>query len=328
MEVLDGLEARTRGLKYQRLIASVRVRNLGIDFGAASIARGVALVPLVDAAAARFRGASFTLEAREELRRLFGEHLRANGRRLDRRELSRCDLVLDVQRGLRRTARWIGEETPPRLEVAARDEVWRMPHRTARSIDGARASGFDVSDAARLLALTRGARRAGAALAHSLGTGALVAIAPSSRRRRSWGVGRFAGLASALADRMGGTTFQIGGPPVPGVERLPRHVPVESVAGLLRLCCVCVGDDDGWVHVAAALGTPSVAVHGPTCPEVTGPSSQYSASVCARCIAPPGVHRRRPGRCLRCLSVADVIPVAERLAAERWPWDRIDRWLA
>lgn len=44
-----------------------------------------------------------------------------------------------------------------------------------------------------------------------------------------------------------------------------------ELAAVLRVARLCVGSDTGPLHLAAAVGTPSVGLHGPTRPEDSGP---------------------------------------------------------
>ncbi|RKY65305.1 MAG: hypothetical protein DRP99_00395, partial [Candidatus Latescibacterota bacterium] len=46
---------------------------------------------------------------------------------------------------------------------------------------------------------------------------------------------------------------------------------LRKVAGLLARCSAFVGNDSGIAHIAAAVGTPTVVIFGPTEPEVWGP---------------------------------------------------------
>jgi ADP-heptose:LPS heptosyltransferase len=56
-----------------------------------------------------------------------------------------------------------------------------------------------------------------------------------------------------------------------------RNADLPLVAALISRSAVCIGNDSGITHMAAALGIPTVAVFGPTDPAVWGPRGQ---SVC------------------------------------------------
>ena len=113
----------------------------------------------------------------------------------------------------------------------------------------------------------------------------LVLLAPgaASGSLKRWAASRFAALSDSLAERGVLSGIVVG----PGEERLgedvsrrARHRPVVlgadldpvELAGLLRHARVVVGNDSGPMHLAAAVGTPVVAVFGPTDPGRTAPS--------------------------------------------------------
>jgi len=80
---------------------------------------------------------------------------------------------------------------------------------------------------------------------------------------------RFKELAEALPD----ATILLGPcerplrTPNPTLENLPLAAVVEE----LRNCRMFVGNDSGITHIASYLGTPTVALFGPTDPETWGP---------------------------------------------------------
>jgi hypothetical protein len=129
-----------------------------------------------------------------------------------------------------------------------------------------------------------------------------------------------------LHDSIGSRAFTLGDVEIVGAPRLPDLEPAVRAA-LTGLAAVCVGDNDDWAHVAAAAGAPTVIAHGPSSPVGTGPASRLGASVfttkgtCDECRSAPG------RRCLACLEPSRVARVAEDLAAQRWPLDRLLRIL-
>jgi heptosyltransferase II len=56
-----------------------------------------------------------------------------------------------------------------------------------------------------------------------------------------------------------------------GVVNLAGKTSLRELMALLKLCRVLLTNDSGPMHVAAALGTPVVAIFGSTAPELTGP---------------------------------------------------------
>ncbi len=64
--------------------------------------------------------------------------------------------------------------------------------------------------------------------------------------------------------------------------RLPvlRGLSLLEVVGVLGHCRAYIGNDSGLTHLSAALGVPTVAVFGPTNPEIWGPTGEH-----VRCFA-------------------------------------------
>ncbi len=62
--------------------------------------------------------------------------------------------------------------------------------------------------------------------------------------------------------------------PAEGVLDLTGRTGLRDLMGLLSLARLFVGIDSGVLHLAAALGTPCVALFGPTDPQQTGPQGE------------------------------------------------------
>jgi heptosyltransferase-2 len=60
------------------------------------------------------------------------------------------------------------------------------------------------------------------------------------------------------------------------VLNLAGKTSLRELCALLRLCSVVITNDSGPMHLAAALGTPVVALFGSTTPELTGPGLAQS----------------------------------------------------
>jgi ADP-heptose:LPS heptosyltransferase len=171
------------------------------------------------------------------------------------------------------------------------------------------------------LRLSRGAQREARAMCRSLARGGpLVVLAPA----RGWPVPSFARAFARLRRRIGARGVVLGRAAIDGATNLPRIDPAVGAA-LLALAAVCIGDDAGWAHVAAAVGAPTVTLHGKTSPLYSGPATRHGAALfttrgaCEACA--PGK------RCLSCLDPDRVADVAEDLSARRWPLDRVMRLL-
>jgi len=129
------------------------------------------------------------------------------------------------------------------------------------------------------------------------GTSPLVAVIPGGRlstrrserlpRRSVWPWQRFADLAREVRRKAMGTRCVLvaGKEPLWQAVRIhmetARFVPVigpdldaAGIAGLLAVCDLAVGADSELLHLAAAVGTPTVALFGPTDPGRRAPQGE------------------------------------------------------
>lgn len=110
-----------------------------------------------------------------------------------------------------------------------------------------------------------------------------------------WGPGEEA-LAQSVVDASG------------GAARLAPATVIADLLGLSRAASLMISGDTGPLHIAAAVGTPIVALFGPTDPERNGPWSADDITVSR--FASCGCHYRRrcrqPAWCLEALPVAEV----------------------
>ncbi len=107
----------------------------------------------------------------------------------------------------------------------------------------------------------------------------IIAIHPGTggySTARRWAPERFAQLADTLYHDIGGQILLIGGPEEVElhqqiIDMLQSEVPVRSFAGkgnikvaaaILELADLFIGNDAGPMHLAAAVGTPTVAIFG------------------------------------------------------------------
>jgi heptosyltransferase-2 len=79
---------------------------------------------------------------------------------------------------------------------------------------------------------------------------------------------------------------------------------------------LCISNDSGLLHVAAAIGTRSIGIFGPTSPYHWAPLNPIEAAVetrtevaCRPCHRPEC--RMQHHRCMRDIAVADVLTIAE-----------------
>jgi heptosyltransferase-2 len=92
-----------------------------------------------------------------------------------------------------------------------------------------------------------------------------------------------------------------------------------DLCALLRFCKVLLTNDTGPMHIAAALGTPTVSIWGSTSPELTGPLSSRSVIIREPVECSPCFLRECPidFRCMERVQVGTVVKaVLEQLGVE------------
>lgn len=164
---------------------------------------------------------------------------------------------------------------------------------------------------------------------------ALVIGTSSGRPQKRWPEEYWPLLADRLWNAAGVASVLIGGPEeieVASRVRAAARSPVASAVGrtsprqmaaLTARCGVVVSGDTGPLHVATAVGTPTVALFGSTDPSETGPwgggvsaNVLYDALACAPCRKSPTCGGRFD--CMRALvpervfdAVLSLLPVSE-----------------
>lgn len=105
---------------------------------------------------------------------------------------------------------------------------------------------------------------------------------------------------------------------------------LERTAALLRLCDLVVSNDTGVMHLAAAMGTPTVGIMGPEVPGRYGPVGPRSTAIynttvaCSPCIdiyrlrVPSSCSNSQQIRCLRDVTVDAVFNAAKSLVEGGW----------
>ncbi len=95
---------------------------------------------------------------------------------------------------------------------------------------------------------------------------------------------------------------------------VPRLSHLQQLTGLLGEVDLFIGSDTGPMHIAAALGTPVVALFGPKNPTGTGPFSCPAQVVTANASCSPCTRRECPDPvCMTRISVSQVQRAASRL---------------
>lgn len=217
------------------------------------------------------------------------------------------DLVVDIRGS---ALSWL---VPTRARARMRNS---SGHKTAQL-----AAVLGVAPPPLPVAWTAAADRASAAAL--LPAGPLVALGPTANTDlKIWPADRFVALFQALVagPLPGARAVVLGGPEprerplaAPVLQALPDAIDLcgalslPEAAAVLARCTLFVGNDSGLMHLAAAAGTPTLGLFGPT------PATQYSPA--GRCTA---IARSPTGR-MDELSVAAALDAATGLLRAAGP---------
>ena len=128
----------------------------------------------------------------------------------------------------------------------------------------------------------------------------LVAMHPGSGgRQKCWPLDRYAELILWLRKEINAQILLISGPADTGVVDALRgkvgdnfilvdQLPLPILAAIIKRSNLFVGNDSGITHLAAAVGTPTITIFGPTDPRMWGPRGEqvkilYKKSPCSPC---------------------------------------------
>jgi heptosyltransferase-2 len=166
--------------------------------------------------------------------------------------------------------------------------------------------------------------------ANGLGTGPAVALAPGSvGSSKRW---TYYPEAARLLAQQGLDVWVVGGPGektlaaeivAAGGPRVRDLTGNDLRNGILAVAAakVAISNDSGLMHVAAAVGTPTMGIFGPTSPYHWAPLNGLAATVqtkttvpCQPCHRP--VCTMNDHRCMRDIPASDVADIAERVLNE------------
>jgi len=175
---------------------------------------------------------------------------------------------------------------------------------------------------------------------------AVAALSPGSyedMKSKRWPAEHFAALGDRIVAGLGMNVAIFGGPEeaelaqrIAGLMSLQPIVltgklPLKATAAALGLCSVAVANCNGLMHLAAAMGTPTVAIYGPTDWQSFGPYGRGHVIVredlpCSPCYTVRTIGRSvtcpRNVECLRVLSVEKVYGAVAQIAQNLC--DRVD----
>jgi heptosyltransferase-2 len=166
--------------------------------------------------------------------------------------------------------------------------------------------------------------------ANGLGTGTAVALAPGSvGSSKRWTY--YAEAAKRLAGK-GLDVWVVGGP---GEKQMASEIVasggprVRDLTGndlrngilAMATASVAISNDSGLMHIAAAIGTRTIGIFGPTSPYHWAPLNGLAATIRTKTVVPcQPCHRpvctMHNHRCMRDIPVDDVVDAAERVLAE------------
>ena len=141
---------------------------------------------------------------------------------------------------------------------------------------------------------------------------------------KRWPPARFGAVAAALKREFALPSVVLWGPGEEGDARqvvdssagaaeLSPPTRIPDVIGLARGARLMISGDTGPLHIAAAMGTPIVALFGPTDPQRNGPWAKEDVSI-SRLHDCECLYQRECTRARRCI---DDIPVEDVVAAVR-----------
>ncbi len=241
---------------------------------------------------------------------------------------------------------------PMRIGYGAEGRSWLLTHAVPREGMARRApraaeyralalaAGLDVPDsgaeALPALGVVAGERASGAAALASAGLGdaAFAVLAPGAAYgpAKQWGPERFSSVAAHLARRRAlavvvvgsaadeaaaGETARIAAAAGARVLNLAGRTTISELVGIVAEARVVVSNDSGVMHLAAALGRPTLGVFGSTSPVWTASDAPWTASLYAEYPCSPCFRRTCPigYGCLRSIEAEAGINAVERLLA-------------
>jgi lipopolysaccharide heptosyltransferase I len=147
---------------------------------------------------------------------------------------------------------------------------------------------------------------------------------------KRWPPDRFGALAAAIRERHGLRSLVLWGPGeetaavavVASSRGAAERAPATSITDILAVAkgaSLMVSGDTGPLHIAGAVGTPIVALFGPTRAERNGPWSPADITISRfdRCVCHYERRCRRDRPCIDDITVGEVVAAVERRVAPR-----------
>jgi heptosyltransferase-2 len=210
-------------------------------------------------------------------------------------------------------------------------------HQTFYYLDMMRELGFETTSPDTTLRLTTEMRQAARQLLESAGYQRgepLIGIHPGAAggSAKRWTRDNYAEVGEQLASGQHGQVVLLGGPGELDLIREIRsriRAPVIDLAaktslvalmGVLDALSVLVTNDSGPMHLAAAFGTPTVAIFGPTDERETGPMGRSSKVLRRHVDCSPCLLKECPTdhRCMTEIGVEEVVDAAVQLVEKKY----------
>jgi ADP-heptose:LPS heptosyltransferase len=152
---------------------------------------------------------------------------------------------------------------------------------------------------------------------------------------KQWNDARHAAVADELARRHGARVVIVGSPPerdlalriergaASALTNLAGGTTLGQLAALIAGADLLIGSDSAAIHFAAAFDTPSVALFGPTTPDIWAPRGTGHVTICRNdsCRDCWSWHPRatcaKNGWCMNLISVEEVVGAADTLLRQR-----------
>ena len=169
--------------------------------------------------------------------------------------------------------------------------------------------------------------------ARGIGTNPAVALAPGSvGASKRWtyyaeaarllaGQGLDVWVVGGRAEKaLAAEIVAAGGPRVRDLVD-PTGTDLRSGIVAMAAASLAISNDSGLMHIAAALGTPTMGIFGPTSPYHWAPLNGLAATVQTKTVVPcQPCHRpvctQNDHRCMRDIPASDVVAIAGRLLAD------------
>lgn len=214
------------------------------------------------------------------------------------------------------------------VKLKPRKEVY---HNVEFNLDALRALGFEIVDKEIYMPLSDESENFAQKfwVGYNLNNKLLIALNPAGTwETKRWGIEKFAELGNMLAENLGAKILILWGneKELKDAEKIhslmkikpiiPPKTNLKQLASILKRCSFMVSNDSGPMHIATAVGTPTLGIYGPTNPYAQGPYGEKHLWVRKEdlnCIACNLTKCSIGNVCMRDLSVEEVYDAFIRL---------------